>query len=241
MVVGSLQVEHASHPVDRRRRLFASFEVNGFVRRFRRTLVCASACVTAGAFLAPATDSIHGETHRAQELDLVEVAPNAKPPVCKLMDYGKYKYEAAIKARESRKKQANAVLKEIRFRLKIDTHDYETKVGHARRFLSGGDKVKAMIQFRGREQQRPEMGVRLLERLAAELAEVSTVESRPRQDGRNMVMVLAPLRGKAEARREQGAGGRKGRERIDTTKAKPVTNSLADAMPAELKAQASAE
>ena len=95
-----------------------------------------------------------------------------------------------------------------------------------------------MIQFRGREQQRPEMGVRLLERLAAELAEVSTVESRPRQDGRNMVMVLAPLRGKAEARREQGAGGR---ERIDTTKAKPVTNSLADAMPAELKAQASAE
>ena len=97
------------------------------------------------------------------------------------------------------------------------------------------------IQFRGREQQRPEMGVRLLERLAAELAEVSTVESRPRQDGRNMVMVLAPLRGKAEARREQGAGGRKGRERIDTTKAKPVTNSLADAMPAELKAQASAE
>ena len=276
MVVGSLQVEHASHPVDRRRRLFASFEVNGFVRRFRRTLVCASACVTAGAFLVPATDSIHGETHRAQELviseprindrirvpevrlvgpggeqvgvvplkdalrlaedaelDLVEVAPNAKPPVCKLMDYGKYKYEAAIKARESRKKQANAVLKEIRFRLKIDTHDYETKVGHARRFLSGGDKVKAMIQFRGREQQRPEMGVRLLEG--------STVESRPRQDGRNMVMVLAPLRGKAEARREQGAGGRKGRERIDTTKAKPVTNSLADAMPAELKAQASAE
>ena len=108
------------------------------------------------------------------------------------MDYGKYKYEAAVKARESRKKQVNAVLKEIRFRLKIDTHDYETKVGHARRFLTGGDKVKAMIQFRGREQQRPEMGVRLLERLAEELAEVSTIESRPRQDGRNMVMVLAP-------------------------------------------------
>ena len=284
MVVGSLQVEHASHPVDRRRRLFASFEVNGFVRRFRRTLVCASACVTAGAFLVPATDNIHGETHRAQELliseprindrirvpevrlvgpggeqvgvvplkdalrlaedaelDLVEVAPNAKPPVCKLMDYGKYKYEAAVKARESRKKQVNAVLKEIRFRLKIDTHDYETKVGHARRFLTGGDKVKAMIQFRGREQQRPEMGVRLLERLAEELAEVSTIESRPRQDGRNMVMVLAPLRGKAEVRRGQNSGNRKGRERLDTTTAKPVSNSLADAMPAELKAQASAE
>ena len=175
------------------------------------------------------------------ELDLVEVAPNAKPPVCKLMDYGKYKYEAAVKARESRKKQVKAVLKEIRFRLMIDTHDYETKVGHARRFLTGGDKVKAMIQFRGREQQRPEMGVRLLERLAEELAEVSTIESRPRQDGRNMVMVLAPLRGKAEVRRGQNSSNRKGRERLDTTTAKPVSNSLADAMPAELKAQASAE
>ena len=176
------------------------------------------------------------------DLDLVEVAPNAKPPVCKLMDFGKYKYEAAVKARESRKKQVNASLKEIRFRLKIDTHDYETKVGHARRFLAGGDKVKAMIQFRGREQQRPEMGVRLLERMANDLTEVGTVESNPRVDGRNMVMVLAPLRGKQEARREsQKSGGRKGRERVNTTEATPVTNSLADAMPEELKAQASAE
>ncbi len=175
------------------------------------------------------------------DLDLVEVAPSAKPPVCKLMDFGKYKYEAAVKARESRKKQVNASLKEIRFRLKIDTHDYETKVGHARRFLTGGDKVKAMIQFRGREQQRPEMGVRLLERMAADLAEVGTVESNPRVDGRNMVMVLAPLRGKAEARKESQqarSGGRKGRERIDTKNAKPVSNSLADAMPEELKKQA---
>ena len=130
------------------------------------------------------------------ELDLVEVAPNAKPPVCKLMDYGKYKYEAAIKARESRKKQANAVLKEIRFRLKIDTPTTKPRLDTLVVSFPVGDKVKAMIQFRGREQQRPEMGVRLLERLAAELAEVSTVESRPRQDGRNMVMVLAPLRGR---------------------------------------------
>lgn len=176
------------------------------------------------------------------DLDLVEVAPNAKPPVCKLMDFGKYKYEAAVKARESRKKQVNASLKEIRFRLKIDTHDYETKVGHARRFLSGGDKVKAMIQFRGREQQRPEMGVRLLERMANDLVEVGTIESNPRVDGRNMVMVLAPLRGKQEARREsQKQGGRKGRERVNTTEATPVTNSLADAMPEELKKQAAAE
>ncbi len=173
------------------------------------------------------------------DLDLVEVAPSAKPPVCKLMDFGKYKYEAAVKARESRKKQVNASLKEIRFRLKIDTHDYETKVGHARRFLTGGDKVKAMIQFRGREQQRPEMGVRLLERMAADLAEVGTVESSPRVDGRNMVMVLAPLRGKAEARKEsqpkQRSGGRKGRERVDTQNATEVSNSVAGAMPEELK------
>ena len=158
------------------------------------------------------------------------------------MDFGKYKYEAAVKARESRKKQVNASLKEIRFRLKIDTHDYETKVGHARRFLAGGDKVKAMIQFRGREQQRPEMGVRLLERMANDLVEVSSIESKPRVDGRNMVMVLAPLRGKQEVRRDaQQESSRKGRERVNTTVATPVTNSLADAMPAELKAQASAE
>lgn len=158
------------------------------------------------------------------------------------MDFGKYKYEAAVKARESRKKQVNASLKEIRFRLKIDTHDYETKVGHARRFLASGDKVKAMIQFRGREQQRPEMGVRLLERMANDLVEVSSIESKPRVDGRNMVMVLAPLRGKQEVRRDaQQESSRKGRERINTTEATPVTNSLADSMPAELKAQASAE
>ena len=185
---------------------------------------------------------------RESDLDLVEVAPNARPPVCKLMDFGKYKYEAAVKARESRKKQTNTVLKEVRFRLKIDDHDYETKVGHAKRFLAAGDKVKAMIQFRGREQQRPEMGVRLLERLAADVAEVGAVESNPRQDGRNMVMVIGPLRNKAEARaearRQQGDGkqaegrqsGRgKSRERVDTSQATPVTNSMADAMPEELK------
>nr|WP_268750751.1 translation initiation factor IF-3 [Curtobacterium sp. S6] len=184
---------------------------------------------------------------RESDLDLVEVAPSAKPPVCKLMDFGKYKYEAAVKARESRRNQTNTVLKEIRFRLKIDSHDYETKVGHAKRFLAAGDKVKAMIQFRGREQQRPEMGVRLLERMADDLAEVGTVESNPRQDGRNMVMVIGPLRNKAEARaqarreQKQQGGGRKTRERVDTTTAEPVSNSMADAMPAELKDQAKAQ
>ncbi|MDO4606851.1 MAG: translation initiation factor IF-3 [Bowdeniella nasicola] len=136
-------------------------------------------------------------------LDLVEVAPNARPPVAKLMDYGKYKYEAAQKAREARRKQANTQLKEIRFRLKIDDHDYETKRGHAIRFLKGGDKVKAIIQFRGREQSRPEMGIRLLQRLADDVTEYGQVESQPRQDGRNMTMVIGPLAKKTQARSEQ--------------------------------------
>lgn len=139
------------------------------------------------------------------DLDLVEVAPNAKPPVCKLMDFGKFKYEAAVKARESRKNQTNTVLKEVRFRLKIDTHDYETKTGHALRFLGAGDKVKAIIQFRGREQQRPELGIRLLNKFAEDVAEVGVVESTPRIDGRNMVMVIAPLKNKSEAKAEANA------------------------------------
>lgn len=134
------------------------------------------------------------------ELDLVEVAPNARPPVAKLMDYGKYKYESAMKARDARRNQANAKLREIRFRLKIDSHDYETKKGHVERFLKGGDKVKVMIMFRGREQSRPEMGMRLLERLADDVAELGHVESRPRLDGRNMTMVIGPNKKKSEAR-----------------------------------------
>ncbi len=134
------------------------------------------------------------------DLDLVEVAPQAKPPVCKLMDFGKYKYEAAMKAREARKNQANTVLKTVRLRLKIDPHDYSTKKGMAERFLDGGDKVKVMIMFRGREQSRPEMGYRLLQRFATDVADLGTVESSPQQDGRNMVMVIGPLKRKAEAK-----------------------------------------
>ncbi|TDL42298.1 translation initiation factor IF-3 [Kocuria rosea] len=185
---------------------------------------------------------------RESDLDLVEVAPNAKPPVAKLMDFGKYKYEAAVKARESRKNQTNTVLKEVRFRLKIDTHDYETKVGHAKRFLGAGDKVKAMIQFRGREQQRPEMGVRLLERFANDVAEVGAVESSPRVDGRNMVMVVGPLKNKAEAKAEarrqkqrdeaKAENERKAKDKIDTSSAAPVTQSIGDAFPAELRERA---
>nr|WP_084608901.1 translation initiation factor IF-3 [Thermocrispum agreste] len=128
------------------------------------------------------------------DLDLVEVAPQARPPVAKLMDFGKYKYEAAQKARESRRNQQQTVIKEQKLRPKIDDHDYETKKGHVARFLKSGNKVKVTIMFRGREQSRPELGFRLLQRLADDVADLGVVESAPKQDGRNMVMVLAPIK-----------------------------------------------
>jgi translation initiation factor IF-3 len=136
------------------------------------------------------------------DLDLVEVAPMARPPVCKLMDYGKFKYENAQKARESRRNQTNTVIKEMKLRPKIDAHDYETKKGHVVRFLKAGDKVKITIMFRGREQHRPELGFRLLQRLAGDVEELGYVESSPKQDGRNMVMVLGPHKKKSEAKAE---------------------------------------
>jgi translation initiation factor IF-3 len=128
------------------------------------------------------------------DLDLVEIAPQGRPPVCKLMDYGKFKYETAQKARESRKNQVNTVIKEMKLRPKIDPHDYETKKGHVVRFLKAGDKVKVTIMFRGREQSRPELGFRLLRRLSEEISDLGFVEASPKQDGRNMIMVLAPHR-----------------------------------------------
>ena len=149
-----------------------------------------------------------GEALRmAQEadLDLVEVAPDARPPVCKLMDYGKFKYESAQKAREARRNQVLTVIKEMKLRPKIDSHDYETKKGHVVRFLKAGDKVKVTIMFRGREQSRPELGFRLLQRLSADVAELGFVESAPKQDGRNMIMVLAPHK-KPGQRHPQPAG-----------------------------------
>jgi translation initiation factor IF-3 len=136
------------------------------------------------------------------DLDLVEVAPTARPPVAKLMDFGKFKYESALKAREARKNQAHTVIKEMKLRPKIDSHDYETKKGHVVRFLKAGDKVKITIMFRGREQHRPELGFRLLQRLAEDVTELGFVESAPKQDGRNMIMVLGPHRKKAEAKVE---------------------------------------
>ncbi len=142
---------------------------------------------------------------RDLELDLVEVAPDAKPPVAKIMDYGKFKYEEARKAKEARKNQANTELKEVRFRLKIDDHDYNTKKKHAIEFLGKGDKVKAMILFRGREQSRPEMGYRLLQKFAEEIAEFGSIESSPMVDGRNMVMIIGPHKNKAMLKAEAAA------------------------------------
>jgi len=147
-------------------------------------------------------------------LDLVEIAPTSRPPVVKLMDYGKWKYENAQKARENRRNQTSTVIKEMKLRPKIDDHDYETKKGHVVRFLRSGDKVKITIMFRGREQSRPELGLNLLQRLAGDVTADGVIESAPRQDGRNMIMVLGPTRKKAEAKVEvEAAKQRKAAER----------------------------
>jgi translation initiation factor IF-3 len=152
------------------------------------------------------------------DLDLVEVAPDARPPVAKLMDYGKWKYENAQKAREARRNQSHTVIKEMKLRPKIDPHDYETKKGHVVRFLKAGDKVKITIMFRGREQSRPELGFRLLQRLAGDVEELGYVESAPKQDGRNMIMVVAPHRGA----QQQPSRRRSPREAAHTTSEPPA-------------------
>ena len=132
-------------------------------------------------------------------LDLVEISPDANPPVCKIMDFGKYKYEIAQKAREARQNQTHIVVKEMRLRPNIEPHDYETKRNHIERFLTGGDKVKVTIQFRGREQSRPELGYKLLQRLAKDVVEIAFVEFAPKQEGRSMTMVLGPVKRKSDA------------------------------------------
>ncbi len=165
------------------------------------------------------------------DLDLVEVAPDARPPVAKLMDYGKFKYESAQKARDARRNQVNTALKEIRFRLKIDPHDYATKKGHVVRFLEGGDKVKVMIMFRGREQSRPEMGMRLLQRLAEDVSDLGSIESSPRLDGRNMTMVIGPHKKKQGTRSDQ----RRARDKREADKAAQASGEapqVADQTPA---------
>jgi translation initiation factor IF-3 len=129
-----------------------------------------------------------------RDLDLVEVAPEAQPPVCRVLDYSKYKYEQEQKQKAARKHQQQVNIREIKFRPKIAQHDYDTKKGHVERFLRNQDKVKVTIMFRGREVSHPERGERILTRLADELAELAVVEQHPQQDGRNMTMLLAPTR-----------------------------------------------
>lgn len=137
---------------------------------------------------------------KAQELDLdlVEVASTADPPVCKIMDYGKFRYQESIRAKEARRKQSQVTVKEIKFRPKIGIHDYETKKGHVERFLNAGHRVKVTVMFRGREMAHTELGQKILRRLAEDLSELASVETASKLDGRNMTMMFAPLRRKAE-------------------------------------------
>ena len=162
------------------------------------------------------------------DLDLVEVAPTSKPPVAKLMDFGKFKYEAAQKVREARKNQVNTVLKTARFGLKIDAHDYGTKRAQIEKFLKAGDKVKVIVVFRGREQSRPEMGIKLLQKLAEEVAEFGAIESTPSIDGRNMVMVIGPLKNKADAKAEAKKAAEKAAKLSAIAESKEPTESAAE-------------
>lgn len=131
---------------------------------------------------------------RELDLDVVEVAPQAKPPVCRLLDYGKYRYEMALKAKDAKRKQSQVVVKEMKMRPKIDRHDYATKKGHVERFLGQGHKVKVTIMYRGREMAHPELGQRILDRLAEDLSPLAHVEVPAKLDGRNMTMIFAPSR-----------------------------------------------
>jgi translation initiation factor IF-3 len=143
--------------------------------------------------IIPTADAL--ERAREQDLDLVEVSPTSKPPVCRILDYSKYKYEQEQKAKAARKHQQQVNVREIKLRPKIAQHDYETKRGHVERFLRQQDKVKVTIMFRGREQTHPERGRMLLDRLLQDVSELATVEQEPLQEGRNMTMLLAPVRG----------------------------------------------
>jgi translation initiation factor IF-3 len=145
----------------------------------------------------PTADAL--EQAREKDLDLVEVAPNSKPPVTRILDYSKYKYEQEQKAKAARKHQQQTNIREIKLRPKIAQHDYETKRGHVERFLRQNDKVKVTIMFRGREQSHPERGRMLLDRLFQDVSEMATVEQEPLQEGRNMHMLLAPTRNAGQA------------------------------------------
>ena len=146
--------------------------------------------------IIPTADAL--ERARERDLDLVEVAAQSKPPVCRILDYSKYKYEQEQKAKAARKHQQQVNVREIKLRPKIARHDYETKRGHVERFLKQQDKVKVTIMFRGREQSHPERGRMLLDRLLQDVSEIATMEQEPLQEGRNMTMLLAPSRGASQ-------------------------------------------
>ena len=158
----------------------------------------------------------------AKNLDLVEVAPDANPPVCRVMDYGKYRYDQEQKQKLARKHQSTITIKEIKLRPKIDPHDYATKKGHVVRFLRQRDKVKVTIMFRGREMSHPERGRALLERLAEDVSELGVIESAPIQDGRNMVMLLAPVREIADAKPESAPASKSESKHAAKSEAKPA-------------------
>ena len=165
----------------------------------------------------------------SRELDLVEVAPDAKPPVCRVLDYSKYKYEQIQKQKAARKHQQQINIREIKFRPKIAQHDYDTKKGHVERFLKARDKVKVTIMFRGREMAHPERGEMILNRLAEDLGELATVEQRPQQDGRNMTMMLAPTRTGADDEHAAAEDAKAAEER-----AKPQQKPAGSAQPAAI-------
>lgn len=181
---------------------------------------------------------------RDLQLDLVEVAPNASPPVARIMDYGRYVYEQEQRRRQSRRKATKVVIKEMKFKPKIDEHDYVTKMKHVMRFLDEGNKVKLTIWLRGREIAHPELGMRILRRIAEDVADVAVIESQPRQDGRNMTMVLHPTKkdgAKKEAAKKDGAkkdGAKKDAARADDRAATAATAApeSVDAAPAPVDA-----
>ncbi len=155
-----------------------------------------------------------------QGLDLVEIAPNAQPPVCRVMDYGKYKYDQAIKAKQARKNQSKIETKEMKFRPKIDVGDYTTKKKHVLRFLGEGNKVKITIMFRGREMAHPDQGLSILERLADDLKDVAVIESAPKMEGRNMHMLIAPLPSAVKKKDSKGGKKNKKQEAVEASEGK---------------------
>ena len=162
----------------------------------------------------------------------MEVAPEAKPPVCRILDYSKYKYEQAQKQKAARKHQQQINIREIKFRPKIAQHDYDTKKGHVIRFLNGKDKVKVTIMFRGREMAHPERGEMLLNRLAEELGDLAIVEQRPQQDGRNMVMMLGPSKVAGE---EPAAAEAEAKAPDTPRRAAPQQRAPGSALPADIR------